>query len=168
MRPSPYLSTSQPGARSARKATQMTKGAVDFLSGHDKMASLLPAVTRMAALQSDCAASLPPVFAACAVLQFSAGQLVLSVPNAAVAAKLKQQLPKLQENLAQRGWQVNAIRLKVQVTNIAEKLHKNKQLVLPSRAISSLASLGEALEDSPRNDALKAAIRAMVERHQMR
>ncbi len=80
---------------SARPKT--AKGAADFLHSHDKMAVILPTVTRMVALQKDCVAALPAMFDACAVLQFEAGQLVLSTPNAALAAKLKQQLPKLQD-----------------------------------------------------------------------
>lgn len=141
------------------------KGAADFLQSHDKMAALLPTVTRMAALQKDCAATLPVMFDACTVLQFESDQLVLSTPNASLAAKLKQQLPKLQEGLQKRGWQVNAIRLKVQVTKIVENSIKSKQLMLPKQAVSALAELGNTLENSPRNDALKAALSAMVRRH---
>lgn len=141
------------------------KGAADFLQSHDKMAALLPTVTRMAALQKDCAATLPVMFDACTVLQFESDQLVLSTPNASLAAKLKQQLPKLQEGLQKRGWQVNAIRLKVQVTKIVENSIKPKQLMLPKQAVSALAELGNTLENSPRNDALKAALSAMVRRH---
>ena len=151
----------QQGARSAQTA----QGATDFLRAHDKMAAILPAVTRMAALQKDCAAILPAMFNACTVLQFESEHLVLSTPNAALAAKLKQQLPKLQENLLKRGWQVNAIRLKVQVSPTFEKPAIAKQLILPAQAVSALATLGNALEDSPRNQTLKAAIAAMVRRH---
>ena len=86
----------------------------EFLGAHDKLGALLPAAARMAQLQKECARNLPAMFDACAVVQFASGQLVLAVPNAALAAKLKQQLPKLQESLCRLGWQVNAVRLKVQ------------------------------------------------------
>jgi hypothetical protein len=108
---SPY----QQGARTPRNSARAAQGAADFLRGHEKMASLLPAVSRMAALQKDCAAVLPDMFSACGVLQFESEQLVLSVPNAALTARLKQMLPKLQDALLKRGWQVSAIRLRVQV-----------------------------------------------------
>ena len=164
--PSSLFPTSN-GPRSARhaSATSATKGAADFLRSHDKMAALLPAAMRMAALQQDCAAILPAVFDSCAVLKFETGQLVLTVPNAALSSKLKQQLPKLQESLVQRGWQVNVIRLKLQPRKINEKLHKIKQLVLPSQAISSFTQLSGALEESPHNEGLKAAINAMLKHH---
>ena len=145
-------------ARSAR-------GVTEFLGTHDKLGALLPAVARMAQLQKDCARSLPPMFDTCEVLQFATGQLVLAAPNAALAAKLKQQLPKLQENLCRLGWQVNAVRLKVQAGRPAEKPVPPKQLELSPQALPALAALGDQLEDTPRNAALKAAIETMVRRH---
>ncbi|MFI4938796.1 MAG: DciA family protein [Burkholderiales bacterium] len=151
----------QPGARQS----QTVKGAVDFLRIHDKMASILPTATRMAALQKDCAAILSSMFNTCTVLSFESGQLVLAVPNAAIASKLKQQLPKLQDSLRQCGWQVSAIRLKVQVIQEIAKKETVKQLKLPSHALSALATLGNALEDSPRNAALKATLNAMLQHH---
>lgn len=150
----------QQGARPA-----VAKGAADFLRSHDKMAALLPAALRMAALQKDCASALPVMFDTCAILQFEAGQLVLSTPNAALAAKLKQQLPKLQDTLQQRGWQVQAIKLKIQVSKIHATPPPPKRLELSEPARNAFAELGEALEDSPRNRALKAALAAMVRRH---
>lgn len=128
------------------------------------MASLLPSVTRMAALQRDCAAALPAMFSTCAVLQFETGQLVLAVPNAALASKLKQQLPKLTESLLQRGWQVSAIRLKVQVGASVNKAAPVKQLSLPDQAISALAQLETTLDKSPRNTDLLNAINRLVTR----
>src|SRR5436309_10784769 len=89
-------STYSPYQRSSvRRKPKTATGAVDLLRANDTMAALLPTVTRMIALQRDCAAVLPSMFASCDVLQFDAGQLLLSIPNAALAAKLKQQLPKL-------------------------------------------------------------------------
>ncbi len=153
----------QPSAPAA-KPSRSTLGAADFLRAHAKMAAIMPGVTRMVALQKACAAALPAMFATCAVVQFESGQLVLSTPNAALAAKLKQQLPKLQEILQQQGWQVSAIRLKVQVARKLEKPARVVPPVLPPIATSAFAELGEALDDSPRNQALKAAIEAMVRR----
>ena len=153
----------QPGTPSARPSGS-AQGAADFLRANTRMAAILPGVTRMVALQKACAAALPAMFATCAVVQFENGQLVLSTPNAALAAKLKQQLPKLQETLLQQGWQVSAIRLKVQVARKLDRPLKSTPPALPPIATSAFAKLGEALDDSPRNHALKAAIEAMVRR----
>jgi hypothetical protein len=154
----------QQGAQ-ATNTTRSAKGVADFLRTHDKMSALLPTVTRMAALQKDCAAALPAMFETCTVLQFDSDQLTLATPNAAIAAKLKQQLPKLQTYLTKCGWQVSAIRLKVQVSNIQEKVNVSKSLTLPLQAVSALATLGEELEETPRNAALKQAISVMLMRH---
>lgn len=158
---SPYHQSTKPARVSPRSA----QGATDYLRADDKMASLLPTVARMIALQKDCAAILPEMFNACSVLQFDSDQLTLSIPNAALAAKLKQKLPKLQDSLKQHGWQVSAIRLKVQVGNNLSKPLPPKQLSLPTQAVSALATLNTVLEDSPRNAALRAAIDMLISRH---
>ena len=140
--------------------------AASYLGANEKMAALLPAVKRMAQLQKACAAILPDMFGYCEVLQCNADQLVLGVPNASVAAKLKNRLPKLQDALASQGWQLAGIRLKIQVgANLPPPPAPVKQLRLPQQAVSALASLGGTLEDSPRNAALRSAIAMMVERH---
>lgn len=161
---SPSFLSYKSGAKSSRGAAS-TQGITDFLRSNDRMASLLPAVTRIVALQKDCASILPALFEICSVMHLEAGQLVLATPNAAVATKLKQQLPKLQDNLLKRGWQVNAIRIKVQPGKVAERQQPQKRLVLPRQAISALAELKNSLENSRGNDALTSAIGAMLERH---
>jgi hypothetical protein len=159
MRPSSFI----PYQGTQQKRT--AKGAADFLRAHDKMAAIMPTVVRLAALQKDCAAILPAMFDACTVLSCEAEQLNLAVPNAAIASKLKQQLPKLQDNLLKRGWQVIAIRLKVQAFPKIVKSEAVKQLTLPELAISALADLENTLPGSPSNSALKAALGAMLNRH---
>ncbi len=125
---------------------------------------MLPAVTRMIALQKDCANVIDSMFASCEILQFESGQLILSIPNAALASKLKQQLPKLQDDLLKLGWQVNAIRLKVQVPKMVTNAIVSKQLILSSEAMSAFNELDAALNESPRNAGLKAALQAMLQR----
>lgn len=154
-----------PPKRPAGLSSQTVKGVTDYLQSHDKMGSLLPTVNRIAALQKACLAALPALFDKCAVLHFNAGQLMIGAPNAAIISKLRQKIPHLQEILQKQGWQVNAIRLKVQVVNLAEKPIPSKQIILPVQAVSALAALENALEPSARNTALKAALRTMVSRH---
>lgn len=139
-------------------------GATDFLRGNATMASLMPAVNRMMALQKDCASALPAMFHNCDILQFEDAQLVLATPTSAVAAKLKQQLPKLQAELEKRGWQVSGIKLKVQVTKSIAPIVHTRQLLLPNLAVSAFDELSNALPASPQNDCLIAALRAMVQR----
>lgn len=149
----------------ARASASTTKGAGEYLQASNNIASLLPAVERLMALQRDCTAALPALFDACAVMQFSAGQLTLSVPNTALAAKLKQTLPRLQEALCTRGWQVNAIRLRVQVNRQPAMPAPAKQLILPKAAIQAFAVLEDMLPASPQSATLKEAVQAMLKRH---
>lgn len=139
-------------------------GVTAFLRRNDKMAGLLPAATRMASLQSDCAKSLPPMFNNCDVLSFEDARLVLATPSSAVAAKLKQQVPKLQAALQKKGWQVDDIKLKVQVTRSILPVVHTRQLVLPSTAKTAFEELGDALAPTAQNATLIAAIKAMAAR----
>jgi hypothetical protein len=144
------------------KKNQTSFDATDFLRANARMASLLPTAMRMARLQSDCAAVLPPVFANCDVLSFQDGALVLAVPTSAIAAKLKQQVLKLQNSLQQRGWQVDSIRLKVQVARAMPPQVQMRTLELPPRAVEAFEELGEALPDTPQNEKLIAAIKSLA------
>ena len=164
MRKLSFSSSFVQGAGS-KSSKWISREATDFLRDNDKMAALLPTLTRMAALQKQCAAGLPSMFEACEVLHFESGQLVLSAPNAALATKLKQQLPKLQNYLLAENWQVNGIRIKVQVSQSLQKLTPIKQFSLTPTAVSAFAHLAGALEESPRNEALKAALATMVRRY---
>ncbi len=143
---------------------QTSKGVADFLRRDANMAALMPTAMRMASLQSDCAKALPPMFSSCDVLSFENARLVLATPSSAVAAKLKQQLPKLQTALLKRGWQVEDIKLKVQVTRSMVPVVHTRQLVLPASATTAFEELGEALAPTAANATLIAAIKAMAAR----
>ncbi|WP_394778006.1 DciA family protein [Undibacterium sp.] len=145
-----------------------TSGAVDFLRTNDKIAPLLPTIRRNASLQKDCGAILPAMFDACDVLQLAEGQLTLSTPNAALASRLKQQLPKLQDALQQRGWQINAIRIKVQVRRTVERAAPAKQALLSNQALKAFDTLGTTLEDTAQNAALISALQNLVQRHRQK
>jgi hypothetical protein len=141
---------------------QTSLGASEFLRANDRMASLLPTAMRMASLQSDCAAVLPSMFTNCDVLSFQDAVLILAVPSSAVAARLKQQLPKLQASLQQRGWQVETMRLKVQVTRAMPTQVEMRTLALPPTAVDAFEELGDALPATSQNEQLIAAIKSLA------
>jgi hypothetical protein len=138
--------------------------ATDFLRANERMASLLPTALRMASLQKDIAAALPPMFGNCDVLSFQDSALVLATPSSALAAKLKQQAPKLQADLVKRGWQIDSVKLKVQVTRALPTTVEMRVLELPERAVSAFEELGDALPDTAQNARLIAAIKSMAAR----
>ncbi len=151
--------------RPARNPAQrpVARDASDFLQGNEKLASLLPAAARLADLQRECVKLLPTQFIHCTVLQITDGQLTVAVPNAALATRVKQLLPKLHSGLIEKGWQIQGIKLKIQV--IAPPLPRAvRDLSLPGGALTSFAALDLSLETHPRNAALKEAIRALVAR----
>ncbi|MBC3928102.1 DciA family protein [Undibacterium sp. CY21W] len=141
-------------------------GAGDFLRSNDKISPLLPTIQRHLSLQKDCGAILPPIFDTCEVMQLADGLLTLSAPNAALATKLKQQCPKLLCSLQERGWQINAVRIKVQVKRVVEKAPPVKQLALSGKALQAFSTLEQNLENTSQNTDLLAALSRLLERHQ--
>ena len=124
----------------------------------------MPAATRMASLQSDVAKTLPLIAGSCGVMSFEDGVLVLGAPNAAVAARLKQQVPTLTAALQKHGWQVQSIRLKVQVTQPIEPRYVPRQLSMPDSAVDAFKQLGQDLEQSGANADLVAALNRLAAR----
>lgn len=141
---------------------QTSLGVNEFLRANDRMASLLPTAQRMARLQHDCAAVLPAMFEQCDVLSFQEGVLTLAVPGSAIAARLKQQVLKLQTALQQRGWQVESVKVKVQVTRAQPEQVQMRTLELPPTAVQAFEALGDALPDNAQNATLIAAIRSLA------
>ena len=145
--------------------------ATDFLRRNDRMASLLPAATRMASLQKDVKVILPPMYAGCDVMSLQEGVLTLAVPSSAVAAKLKQQAPKLQATLQKKGWQIDSVKIKIQVGRALppqQEMLKPSSLELPPTAVQAFEELGDALPDSPQNAPLIAAIRRLAEKRKLK
>jgi len=87
------------------------------------------------------------------------------VPNAALATRLRQQLPRLVAGLRENGWPVEEIRLKVQV--MPERLPAPPAAAkrpLPPSALNSFADLESSLDSDPRNEALRDALRQLLAR----
>lgn len=141
---------------------QTSHAATDFLRANDRMASLLPAVGRMARLQADCATALPAIFHNCDVLSFQEGVLTLAVPSSALAARLKQLMPKLQTTLLQKGWQAESTKIKLQVTRALPDRPEMRTLELPPRAVQAFEELAESLPDTQQNRDLVAALKALA------
>lgn len=129
---------------------------LEYLRSDDKLSSLLPTVQQVAQLQADCEQQLPALFSNCRVLQLRENTLHIAAPNAALATRLRQVLPKLQQGLRDNGWGIEQIRLKVQLmpTQPAPP-PPSEPRVLSSSAIASFASLASQIEESPLRDALQ-------------
>lgn len=151
-----------PNFKPARRPgqTPKTREAFEFLQSSDQLASLLPAAQRVGQLQADCERLLPTLFSHCRALQVREGQLQVAVPNAALATRLRQVLPKLQQGLKEKGWAIDGIRLKVQPMP-APPQHpptKSTNHEMPRNAVNAFAELATTLEDSPLRDALQTLV----------
>lgn len=92
------------------------------------------------------------------------GALTIYVGNGAIAAKLKQQAPRLLGKLQEWVNEVTSIRFEVQVRNPDADVGRHKDLALSQAALASLEQLEESLDDSP----LRNALHKLVGRHSKR
>ena len=90
----------------------------------------------------------------------------IAVPNAALATRIRQMLPKLQAGLRDKGWPVDGIRIKVQMMSGEDRAPERPaaQAILPAQAVQAFAELAQSLELSPRNSALLDALQSLVKR----
>ena len=114
---------------------------IDFyLNSSDSLRRLTDEARRIAEVQRVFLKSAPqPLTQACCVRQLRAGTLFLLAENAAIAAKLKQLLPRLLISYQKQGLQVTAIRVEVQVRETAPKAAtKRSTKHLSSESIENL------------------------------
>jgi hypothetical protein len=130
-----------------------------------ELAHLWPAIANTTALQKECVAALPQLFCFCSVLHLDAEKLVIAAPNAALASKLKQQLPKLQTALQKAGWQIEAIRIKVQANQLFPAEPVQKQCQFSESAFDAFDALEKNLASDNHNAELLEALRTLLARH---
>ena len=146
--------------RTKKVAQPISRELNDILRG--QIAHLWPTITTIAALQKDCVTVLPQIFYHCDVLQLESEQLIVASPTSALATKLKQQLPKLMDALQKRGWQINAIRIKVQVSQQQVALPQKKRCNFSDSALSAFSDLEQNLSNSNHNSDLCQALRSLL------
>ncbi|MBM3365859.1 MAG: DUF721 domain-containing protein [Betaproteobacteria bacterium] len=131
-----------------------------YLRSDDTLAALLPTAQQVAELQAACETLLPTLFGRCQVLHLRQGILTIAAPNAALATRLRQIQPKLQQDLQGRGWDVEQIRMKIQLMSAEPApVPPGEPRELSSSALSSFAALASEIEDSPLRDAVQALLR---------
>lgn len=151
--------------KSSRPASGRTATTViEFLQRHDEAAGLLPAAQRILNLRQDVLALMPARLRdTCEVSGFNEETVTVRVSSAGAAAKLRQTLPRLQAGLIDRGWKVNAIRVRVQPggsSTISTAWVAPSQAAIPVSGVAAFASLNDILESSP----LKAAVERLLRR----
>ena len=144
------------------KATQLARELVDYLYAEQHIAALLPQLKQLQQLQDICTQSFPQWKTAIKVSQYQNGQVTLRIENTAVASKLRQLLPQLQQAFLQHGRQVSSIQLRLQaMQNTAwKKTTVNTKPSLSHFARTQLNQLAQQLPDS----ALQTAISNLAKR----
>lgn len=149
----------------------MTPSVGDMLKQAQVVGDLLPTVERHLAVQRDLVRVLQPLLGHLGlqplelfcVQRLEQGVLALGVPNAAMAARLRQLLPRLQAGLEERGWKVSAIRIRVQPRISSEKSVSCEKRTFPAVALAAFSGL---LEQLPVSD-LRGAVARLL-RHQQK
>ncbi|TAK90501.1 MAG: DUF721 domain-containing protein [Burkholderiaceae bacterium] len=150
----------------------MTPSIGELLQQTQGINALLPTVERHLALQRDVALVLQPwlnqmqqtapaqVSDLCCVMRLEQDILVLGVRNAALAARLRQILPRLEAGLGQRGWKVSAIRLRVQQEIFVAESSPCAPKTLPKAGLAAFTGLLGKLSSPD----LKAAVTRLLKR----
>ena len=116
---------------------------------------------QLAALQNALAESLPNYLATSSgVALAKAGGLILCADNGAVAVKLRHMAPRILVSLRQRGFEITAIHVQVQV-RVRDNPLPQKQISLSSEARCAIDLLSDRLDPSP----LKSALERLGGRH---
>ncbi|AKJ69967.3 hypothetical protein ABW99_18920 [Pandoraea thiooxydans] len=127
----------------------------DLLSQTEAAGSLMATARQLAQLERDLRRLLPPALAAnVTVVPPREGTVVLLVAHNALAARLRQQAPSLLDRLRQKGWQLEAVRIRVSLKKIEEPAKPVKEAHLSRQGLSSLRALRDTLPASPLRDAL--------------
>jgi hypothetical protein len=147
-----------------RSMVASATSAIDFLQRHDAAAGLLPTAQRLLKLRRDVLALMPAALREiCEVTGFDDDTVVLHVSSAGAAAKLRQTLPRIRDGLLDRGWKVNAIRMRVQpktYSDISTTWRAPSTASIPAGALDAFAELSASLE----HPALKSAVERLLRR----
>lgn len=135
----------------------------DCLNADDAIGRLSAQARRLMKLQRIVERSLPPGLARSARLaNLKSGIAVVLAPSGAVAAKIRQLLPRLTESLRNAGVDLNEIRVKVQPRDLpATAQPKKSPRAIGKRQKQGLTSLASRL---PEGSPLGAALQRLVAR----
>jgi len=132
-----------------------------LLSATEELKVLQARARRVQELQKHYFQSAPPELASASrVKNCRSGMLCISAENAAVAAKLRQLVPRLLASIRKFDLEVTGLRIEVQVTE-TRRSYKSPKTSLSHRAIEEFDALARHMPES----GLKSALEELVERH---
>jgi hypothetical protein len=141
--------------------TRRPQPLAEVLNRTDAFAALRAGVEQIAALERDLQRLLPDYLASSVEPGFiKDGVLALFAAHNALAARLRHLEPRLLSDLQQRGWAVNALRIRVRPQAVKEPAPIKQARMTPVGA-DALHALSESLPASP----LQEALAKMAARH---
>ncbi|BBO59094.1 DUF721 domain-containing protein [Mycoavidus sp. B2-EB] len=133
---------------------------VKLLERNETFAQLRAGIKQIAALEHDLASVLPDYLAPnISVGPIKNGTLSLLTAHNALAARLRHLEPRLLQTLQERGWLVDAIKIRVQSPH-TKPIFTAKEAHLSKTGLTCLQDLHQKISPSP----LQTAIAQMIER----
>jgi hypothetical protein len=135
-----------------------------YLDHSDGTESLMPQATRLLKLRRHLTEILPELLGrSCEIANYKQGKVIIFAENGAIAAKLGHFRPRLLTHFLERGFEVTAIEITVQVQNphLSPPYFPGHPARLSQSGLTSLANLAGALPESP----LKQILANLVRRH---
>lgn len=139
--------------------------ALGWVDSNPTGAEVLATARMLLGIEQSARQVLPPAIAShCQVAKLESNAVLLAVPSAAYAARLRQLAPRIVERLNKDGWNLNEINVKIQA-NLPTKqtiLQRPKESVpLDGHALEAFEGLRNNLPSGPLAD----AVARLVERH---
>lgn len=155
-------------AVSHMKLNKLFANATEYLDKHEKMSGLLQIAQRLSEIEKRCQTILPHHFSSCSVLKLENGKMIIGVPNQSIAARIRQQIPFLQDELGRSGWPIDSIRLKVQLSQRRFSEMPAARKTLSPRAYESLVDLHSRLDKTKQNNGLTSALGELIKGHEQK
>ncbi|HUH86563.1 MAG TPA: DciA family protein [Pusillimonas sp.] len=150
---------------SSRRTSSLADTAIDWLGTDRHSANVLTTARTLLALEAAIQKMLPAAMAqACRVARMEDGRVTLAVPSPAYAARLRQIAPRITAQLANSGWNLTEMQVKVQAGLLQNRINTSRpkeSIPLDSQAVAAFRSLHENLRPGPLAD----AVAKLVTRH---
>ena len=132
--------------------------ALEYLDSHEKVVTLMHTAKQLMEIENACNRILPVWFSNCHILKLENGTLLVGVPNQAVAARIRQKIPFLQNRLGLKGWPVHTVRLKV---SFLQNLYREKPVGKKNLSPKAYESFSKLYEQFEQNDTYSPLTRAL-------
>lgn len=142
-----------------RQQSNGEKTALGWLKDDEQKANILKTASYYLDIQNTILASLhDPVTQACKILKFDNGTLVIAVPSAAYAAKIRQLTPRISQLLMNQGLNVNEVRIRIQA-NLYQpepqaRAHTENRAILNQSALDAFDKLHKTLPEGELSDTI--------------